>query len=126
MAETYQKLIDDLDVVHEDIVYLFENLVRDYTGECKSELLNIIDRVPSDYGFPDEVVEVISTPLRNAYNLMAEQRDKGAGSQQLITSRQRLRDTIWTLRGKQVSYGTMSPIAVIIEYGRDLRQMRSR
>ncbi len=89
---------------HEDLVYVLECLVEDFTGEAKSEISLLIDKIAVDADCSAEVRRIINDKLQSVLNrLRIDNYDPDARSQ-LVKLRRQIRNTLSALEGSSSLY----------------------
>lgn len=91
-------------IYHEELVYILECLVKDLTGEAKSEISLLIGKIAVDVDCPAEVRKIISDGLESVLDCFrVDNYDRDARSQ-LITIRRQIRNTLSALEGGSSLY----------------------
>lgn len=103
-------ITQQLDGIHEDLVYIVECLAQNYTGEAKTELGELVAKIQESKQIADRHKKEIGDSLLLALDELRSRTDKEIVVVRIIKVRRLLRNTIRTLYGEPIQYPTNSAI----------------
>jgi hypothetical protein len=106
---TQIKLIEK---IQEDVVYILECLVKDYTGEAKSELTDIVKWINSTSALRQEYRTYIMEALDKLLTAMRNDSNDRDARTNLIKIRHQLHNTLLSLKGEKPFYNYADVIEV--------------